>query len=206
VSDTTQNAPAGWYPDPAPDTAPGRWDGTQWTEHVGVPATQPSLGTLIRVGNEGTKPYTPWIWIITLLPLLGPSSFFLIDWTQILDSSTSTANPYASLAIYSDPGYLISTAISWISYALTVVFAFLDVRELKKRGVPQPFHWAFAFIPWSLVYVIGRSVVAKRRTGSGMAPVWVSMAIIVVFFIASIALGALMVNYVIQTTPSSSFS
>jgi uncharacterized RDD family membrane protein YckC len=29
--------PAGWYPDPAPETAPGRqryWDGTQWTDHV----------------------------------------------------------------------------------------------------------------------------------------------------------------------------
>jgi uncharacterized RDD family membrane protein YckC len=32
--------PAGWYPDPAPQTAPGRqryWDGQQWTEHVHDP-------------------------------------------------------------------------------------------------------------------------------------------------------------------------
>jgi uncharacterized RDD family membrane protein YckC len=32
--------PAGWYPDPAPQTTPGRqryWDGQQWTEHVHDP-------------------------------------------------------------------------------------------------------------------------------------------------------------------------
>jgi uncharacterized RDD family membrane protein YckC len=39
--------PAGWYPDPAPQTLPGRlryWDGTAWTEHVHdpQPAPQPS--------------------------------------------------------------------------------------------------------------------------------------------------------------------
>lgn len=35
------NPAAGWYPDPAPESAPGRqryWDGGQWTEHVHDPA------------------------------------------------------------------------------------------------------------------------------------------------------------------------
>jgi uncharacterized RDD family membrane protein YckC len=38
--------PAGWYPDPAPDTAPGRqryWDGAQWTEHVHDPQPAPPV-------------------------------------------------------------------------------------------------------------------------------------------------------------------
>jgi hypothetical protein len=39
--------PAGWYPDPAPQTLPGRlryWDGAAWTEHVsdaGVTGSDP---------------------------------------------------------------------------------------------------------------------------------------------------------------------
>jgi uncharacterized RDD family membrane protein YckC len=36
--------PAGWYPDPAPQTLPGRlryWDGAQWTEHLHDPQPQP---------------------------------------------------------------------------------------------------------------------------------------------------------------------
>jgi uncharacterized RDD family membrane protein YckC len=36
--------PAGWYPDPAPQTIPGRqryWDGTQWTEHLHDPQPAP---------------------------------------------------------------------------------------------------------------------------------------------------------------------
>jgi uncharacterized RDD family membrane protein YckC len=40
------NPPAGWYPDPAPDTAPGRlryWDGARWTEHLHDPAPQPPV-------------------------------------------------------------------------------------------------------------------------------------------------------------------
>lgn len=38
------NPPAGWYPDPAPETVPGRlryWDGARWTEHLHDPAPQP---------------------------------------------------------------------------------------------------------------------------------------------------------------------
>jgi uncharacterized RDD family membrane protein YckC len=37
--------PAGWYPDPAPETLPGRlryWDGQQWTTHVHDPQPVPA--------------------------------------------------------------------------------------------------------------------------------------------------------------------
>jgi uncharacterized RDD family membrane protein YckC len=36
--------PAGWYPDPAPEAAPGRqryWDGSRWTEHIHDPQPAP---------------------------------------------------------------------------------------------------------------------------------------------------------------------
>jgi hypothetical protein len=80
-----------------------------------------------------------------------------------------------------------------VVYAFCVVFAALDWRELKANGVPRPFHWA-----WSLfilvvgspaVYVIGRTVVAKRRTGIGMAPLWVYIGLQVLAWIGSLAFG-----------------
>ena len=40
--------PAGWYPDPAPQTLPGRlryWDGAAWTEHVHDPQPIPQPAT-----------------------------------------------------------------------------------------------------------------------------------------------------------------
>jgi hypothetical protein len=36
------------------------------------------------------------------------------------------------------------------------------------------------------VYVIGRAVVAKRRTGAGLAPLWVFIGLEVVAFIVSL--------------------
>jgi len=43
--------PAGWYPDPAPQTLPGRlryWDGGQWTAHVHDPQPVPPVPTVPR--------------------------------------------------------------------------------------------------------------------------------------------------------------
>jgi len=208
VSDTTQNVPPGWYPDA---NAPGGqrwWDGAAWTEHTGQDPAQQFQPLEQPKAPAGTQTGTLWIWLVVVLPLVGLISFFLIDWKAYLDSIIPTSlnsatNPYASLAIYTSPGYVISQVLSWLMYGLTVLFAALDFRELRKRGVPKPFHWAFAFIPWNLVYVIGRSVVARRRAGNGMAPLWVAVAIDVLLLIAGIVLGVLMTNYLLASLPSS---
>ncbi len=73
--------------------------------------------------------------------------------------------------------------------AATIVFAFLDWRELKRRGVPAPFHWAFSFLAlagFGIVYPIGRSVVVKRRTGTSDRVLLVAILTIVVSFIVVI--------------------
>ena len=57
-------------------------------------------------------------------------------------------------------------------------FAYLDWRELGRRGVPKPFHFAWVFLS-SGVYPIGRSVVVRRRTGKGIAPMWVAIGTLV---------------------------
>ena len=72
------------------------------------------------------------------------------------------------------------------------------MRELKKRGVQQPFHWAFAFLT-SIVYVIGRSVVVKRRTGGGLAPLWVYIVELILSFIIGIIFTVLLTQYMMQS-------
>ena len=73
---------------------------------------------------------------------------------------------------------------------MCIVFGLLDWRELKAHGVPKPFHWAWSFfviaVGWPAVYVIGRSVIVKRRTGGGLAPLWVFIGLEVVVFIATV--------------------
>ena len=200
MSDPTNAVPPGWYPDQS--GVQRWWDGTQWTEQVQAPY-DPATRALALKAPDGTKTGTVWIWLIVLLPLLGLSSIFLIDWADYIDSTiaSSLSAPYGgyagSLAFYTSPGYLLSNLLSFVLYGLTVVFAALDVRELKKRGVQQPFHWAFAFLT-SIVYVIGRSVVVKRRTGGGLAPLWVYIAETVLSFIVGIIFAVLLTQYMMQ--------
>ncbi|MCC6270603.1 MAG: hypothetical protein IT190_04950 [Microbacteriaceae bacterium] len=95
------------------------------------------------------------------------------------------------------PGYFIVIILSWVAYGFGVWFAYLDWRELDHRSVPRPFHWAFAFLS-SAIYPIGRSVVVKRRTGRGISPMWVSIALIVVSFIFSIYLSVYIVTVITE--------
>jgi hypothetical protein len=206
VTDTT-NVPPGWYPDANATGGQRWWDGTRWTEHVGA-QTQPYQAFAPLKAPEGTKTGTVWIWLIVLLPLLGLVSIFTIDWKGYIDSiiptslSGSPTSGYSGMVgLYTSPGYLISVLLSWASYGATVVFAALDVRELKKRGVPQPFHWAFAFLT-SIVYVIGRSVVVKRRTGGGLGPLWAYIIVYALGIVAGIVLSVLIFQYMFAAFPT----
>ena len=139
------------------------------------------------VAPAGTKTGTVWIWIIVLLPLLSISSLFLIDVTgYIRELLTNPASFAALFSLYVSPGFLITVVLSFVLYGLTVVFAALDVRTLIERGVPRPFHWAFAFLG-GVVYVIGRSVVVKMRTGQGLAPLWGTIVVFGVSMVITLA-------------------
>ena len=167
---STPSIPAGWYADPSNAAQQRWWDGTQWSEQVSAPY----LAAEQQKAPEGTNVQTPWIWLNVLLPLLGLIPLFFMDTSGFIrDAMANPADPTsameAQLAFMFQPAILASYGLSFLIMGLTILFAFLDYRELKRRGVPAPFHWAFSFFAlagFGIVYPIGRSVVVKRRTGT----------------------------------------
>lgn len=190
----TPPVPAGWYPDPE-NPARGRyWDGAAWTQNFHTPG-QPQV---LRA-PEGTEPYTPWIWAIVIVPILGILPTFFIPWASFFDFDPRDPQSAmdAQFAIFTSPAYLATILLGFVFYGLGVLFAYLDHRELVRRQVPKPFHWAWAFIPsYGLyVYPIGRSAVMRGRLGGGaLGPVWVLIAVFLLGIILSFVLVAQMMS------------
>lgn len=196
----TPQTPAGWYPDPAGSPRSRWWDGTQWTDHFQEPYSTTTTADL--KAPEGAPVYTPWIWIIVFLPYLAILPLFFINWSHMFhfdfdDPSSAVAGQFA---ILTNPLYLIASFGGWIAYGLGVWFGYLDWKTLTTGGVPRPFHWAWNFIP-TIVYPIGRSVVVKRRTGKGIAPMWVAIVLMIVSFIATIVLVGVIMSAALSQIP-----
>lgn len=166
------NTPAGWYADPTDSSQTRWWDGTEWTDHRPAPYSAATASAVLKA-PEGTQANTAWIWLIVFVPMLPMLGLLLIDWAATIDINDPTG--MSTLGMFANPGYLLAVFGGWISYGLCAWFAYLDWRELGRRSVPRPFHFAWVFLS-SIVYVIGRSVVARRRTGHGIAPLWVAIA------------------------------
>lgn len=186
--------PAGWYPDPAGSGMQRWWDGARWTDNRQWPSAPAFQGGAGLDPNAkvapGTPVYTPWIWLIVLLPLL---SYALLPWvireTMGQMESIMTSTQYGTTTRFGmstlGPANVVSQLLGWVIWGVTVLFAWLDYRTLRMRGFVRPFHWAFAFIP-APVYAIGRSVVARRRSGRGIAPMWVAIGMLALGLIVTI--------------------
>lgn len=178
-------APAGWYAEP---DVPGRlrwWDGTGWTDHYSaVPYT---AGTEFRRVPEGTRTGTLWIWLLAL----GVSAIVLVQQIGITASFPSLmANPQNPYAVYTSPGYLLPMLLGVLLYGAQVVLAWRDRVELLRRGVDTPFPWPWVFLA-SAVYVIGRTVVLRRRGAQdAMAPLFGWIVGVVVDWAVTIVLVA----------------
>lgn len=184
--------PAGWYPDPA---TPGRgryWNGIAWTDLSHVPG-QPFPAGAEPKAAPGTDGATVWIWLIVFLPVLPLVLQLFVPWRSMFAIDPTAPDAYSGLSgivgFSLSPLLWISTILGYAVYGLSVFFAFRDVKELTTRGVPKPFHWAFAFIGGA-VYAIGRSVIAARRTGKGYAPVWVEVGMISFSLVVSVVIVA----------------
>ncbi|MGV8882517.1 MAG: DUF2510 domain-containing protein [Rhodoglobus sp.] len=193
MSNVTPTVPAGWYPDPAGTPRQRWWDGTAWTENYTEPAAAslpytPNAAAEAAQAPAGINVYTPFIWLIALLPLVPLLALLTVDWGSIFrfDPNDPASAATASFGLLLSPGYLIALFGGFAVYGLNAFFAFRDYTYLASVGIVRPFHWAWTFLS-SVVYVIGRSVVVGRRTaGQGKAPMWVAIGSVVLSFIFTI--------------------
>jgi uncharacterized membrane protein YqaE (UPF0057 family) len=187
------------------------WDGYQWTAHTqatAAPATvQPGSVQYPRV-PEGTPVYTRWTWWIVFLPfaVTVPAIGYLAEtparvldflrWSLTVMEPDGRVDPsYGAEALRRQmdliftPWYLATILVAIAAVGITIWFSYLDHRDLRRLGYVRPFHWAWSLLGlagYGIVYIIGRSVVVRRRSGRGLAPLWVSIALYVVGFVSAI--------------------
>jgi hypothetical protein len=218
--------PPGWYADPDNPTVHRWWNGSAWTDarqpapgaaqapaapaapataYPAYPSAQtaypayPSGAATTSVERRDIPTETPWIWLIVFLPLLSFLPMLFIDWRGFLEDSIedSLESPSSAWAAGLTGGMLLWTLFTYLIIAAQVVFAYLDWRALRARGIDKPFHWAWIFFTLLIsngVYVIGRGVILRRQTGKGLAPVWAWIAVTVL----SIVVGAVFATYLLN--------
>lgn len=188
----------GWYP----DVSGGQrwWDGTNWTEHT-APAPTAAAQVQRTQLPQGTRVDNIWVWIVSLGFLITCIPLFFFDMTGYV-----RAVVFAELS--SDPsgiagaigGYIGFFMISWLLgvaiWGLSVFAAFRDVKHLEQLGVVRPFHWAFAFIPYTIVYLIGRHVVLRKVVRTAGWPLWAHIGAYVVVTIAAIIWSIVIVQVI----------
>lgn len=205
MSGATPHTPAGWYPDAAGVVR--WWDGVQWTEHTQAATAQPAGAPAVGARGPkkypgvpaGTPVYTPWTWWIVVLPFLSaaPLIGYFIDlpgrvidfvaWTMRVSGPDGELDPAFTgemisrqMALIFSPWYLAVIIVAVVSTAVLIWFAYLDHRDLQRLGYVRPFHWAWSFLGlagYGMVYIIGRSIVVRSRSGRGMAPLWTTIAL-----------------------------
>jgi hypothetical protein len=214
MTDPTNPAAAapGWYPDAS--GAQRWWDGRGWTEHVAAPAPATAQAYERPQLAEGTKVDTVWIWIVALGMLINLIPLFFFDFGAYMRSIVALeTDPTAGVgsAMVNLLGfYALSWGLGLLTYGLTVFSAFRDYKHLVVVGAVRPFHWAFAFIPYPLVYLIGRHVVLRKMTRTSGAPLWTHVALLVLLFIGSLVwamvIFAQIMNEITTMYPYGSYS
>jgi hypothetical protein len=181
-SSGSPSTPPGWYPDPAGSRQQRWWDGSSWTEHLQDPVV--GQGAVPAVGLQ-IPVYNLFIWLIVLVPLISIAGVVNWDMSSYMQKTVDGQTAAALL----DGGYLLLLGLGFLVYAAIVVLSYFDYRALKKVGIVRPFHWAWSFLSGT-VYVIGRSVIVKRRSGRGLLPIWILIAVIVISIVVSVVKAA----------------
>ena len=197
--------PPGWYPDPSGAPQQRWWDGMQWNE-----ATQPNPAPAYSYGattpysyttpafaaDTSINPNTPQVWAIAVAPLL-----VIVELAILFGLGLMTLDAIMESGSGTTPVDFADLVLRVVAYALVVILAAFDHRELTRRGVDRPFHWAFAFLNLVVgpVYAIGRSVIVKRRTGHGSAVMWVTIGMIVLSIIVVVVWMVATVAQIMQT-------
>ncbi|SEA33890.1 DUF2510 domain-containing protein [Leifsonia sp. 21MFCrub1.1] len=197
---TDQTTPAaGWYPDPNGSGALRWWDGSRWGDQLAAAPTAYAPARR-RPLAPGTPLYTVWIWLVAVLPVASGLLLFLLHPQPMFrfsadGSSAVLTDPFA---LVGGPIYFVVLGLSWVLAAAMIVFSWLDYRELLRRGMERPFHWAWSFL--GIVYPIGRSVVVRGVAGGrGLAPLWVAIAAYVVSLVLSVVWSIILISEILGT-------
>ncbi|MCU1573961.1 MAG: hypothetical protein JWO93_2043 [Micrococcaceae bacterium] len=182
----------GWYPDPAGSGRFQWWDGTAWTGQLSGPRPVGPLGPRPTI-SESTPVYNPFIWLIATLPII--PLILLVSWNPVIRMRTvrnrQTVDPSS---IFTLP-YILLVGAAFLIFGISALMAYLDWEKLRRDGVVRPFHWAWVFLSRE-AYVIGRSVIVRQAApGRGLAPVWVTIGIIV----AAIVIGGIKVSVLLAS-------
>jgi hypothetical protein len=201
VSVPTPLPAPGWYPDPAGTSRRRWWDGRAWTDYFadggwdGVIA-QPPLPAGARVN-------TVWIWLYVFLPVLSIALSLVLDQAGAARRAAEVATRSDGVVVVQSGVQLGAQGIGLLLYGVGVLLAALDWRALARVGVVRPFHWAFAFIP-APVYIIGRTVVLRRRVRRGMAPLWAWIAVTLASIVVTVVLITMIMSAILPGLLSSS--
>jgi hypothetical protein len=191
MTDPTASAAAsaapGWYPD---GTGGQRWwNGSGWSEHTAPAAAGPAQSVQRPGLPAGARIDTAWVWIVSVGYLLSIIPVFFFDMNgyiaAIFDAQLSRSPAALSDALV---GYAVFGIVSWllglIVWGLAVFGAYRDYKHLEAIGVERPFHWAFAFIPYPIVYLIGRHVVLRKVSRTAGWPLWAHIGSYALVFLA----------------------
>ncbi|MGP3534867.1 DUF2510 domain-containing protein [Microbacterium sp. RD1] len=223
MTDASQ-VPPGWYDDPEDPRSKRWWNGLAWTDDR-QPAAEPVFTAPAAPAYAAYPSYpsapaattpelrrdiatnTVWIWVVVLLPLLSLVPLFFVDWAGYIEGTVRDSMQSPSTAWMSSfTGFsLVLTLVGWVLVAVQIVAAYLDWRALRARGIQRPFHWAWIFFTLVIsngVYVIGRGVVLRRQTGSGLGPVWAWIAVTVVTIAVGIGFAVYILNIVFALIPT----
>ena len=177
--------PPGWYPDPAAEGRQrwwdgGTWSGVVWSPWVQQPAAQHSPPATIRRRADRAAE-GPFIWWLSGLPFVNAIVWLVVASPLQTYRAPSGAPGGLTLGYGLRNGtFLVDwmpTLLGWAVGAACVVLAWLDERELRRRGVPGPFPWAWSLLqllisPAAIVYLLGRAVVLHRRGRPAWRPLW----------------------------------
>lgn len=171
----SRQAPAGWYPDPGEPDQLRWWDGTEWATDTVAPRTSVAVDDPEPAPAPGAaRAGTVWIWAAiaaSVLPLYTGAFLDMEAVARLFGEASAALTPAGWIVA----GLSLLVVVDLVLIALAVLFARLDHRALRRRGIPSPFGWgwaALAFVATLGVYVAGRTFVVHRETGGGLAPFW----------------------------------
>ncbi|CAL4859203.1 DUF2510 domain-containing protein [Microbacterium sp. MM2322] len=182
----SRQAPAGWYADPGEPGQLRWWDGTDWATDTVAPAAGEAVADApdpapAAVAAAPARPGTVWIWAAIAASALPLYTGVFLDAAAFarLGGPSSGLTPAGGIVA----GLASLIVVDLVLVAFAVLFAWLDHRTLRRRGIEAPFAWGWSALAAVLtlgVYVVGRTVIVHRRTGRGLAPLWAWLAVTLV--------------------------